>query len=198
MCLLTQRDPFHTAKETATLDYLSGGRFVFGVGAGWNREEMGDHGTNPATRMRLLRERVLAVRELWTKEEAEFRGQMSDFARSYQWPKPVQQPAPPVLVGGAGPTVFDRVLDYGDGWLPNPTGRSGEEVVNQIAELHRIAAERGRQPVAVTVFACPPEHAEIERYREAGAGRCLFLLPATGRDDALRELDRLAGVMAGA
>jgi probable F420-dependent oxidoreductase len=118
VCLVAQRDPIITAKEVASLDQLSGGRFQFGVGAGWNRMEMANHGTDPRTRMAVLADRVRAMRKIWTAEEAEYHGEFVDFGPIWSWPKPAQQPHPPVLVGGNGPGTEDRVLDFGDGWLP--------------------------------------------------------------------------------
>src|SRR5690606_19482796 len=132
IALVVQRDPILLAKEVASLDLVSGGRAVLGVGAGWNREEMRNHGTDPRTRMRLLRERVLAVKELWTEDEAEFHGEFVAFDPVYLYPKPVQDPRPPVMIGGAGPTTFDRVVEYGDGWMPI-YGRGTDELAGQIA-----------------------------------------------------------------
>jgi probable F420-dependent oxidoreductase len=119
VCLVIERDPIITAKEVASVDVLSGGRVEFGVGAGWNREEMANHGTDPRTRMALLDERMRAMKAIWTEDEASFHGKYVDFDRIWSWPKPAQRPYPPVLVGGAGPTVEDRVLAFGDAWFPN-------------------------------------------------------------------------------
>ena len=119
ICLVVERDPITLAKEVASLDRLSGGRFEFGIGAGWNREEMANHGTDPRNRMALLRERVLAMRALWTQDEPSFHGEHVAFDPVWAWPKPLQEPHPPVVVGGNGPRVLDRVLRYGDEWFPN-------------------------------------------------------------------------------
>jgi probable F420-dependent oxidoreductase len=119
VCLVIERDPIITAKEVATLDVLSQGRFLFGVGAGWNEEEMRDHGTDPARRFKVMRERVEAIKAIWTEEEASYEGEFVNFERIWCWPKPVQQPHPPVLVGGTGAQVLDRVLRFGDEWMPN-------------------------------------------------------------------------------
>src|SRR5437667_10262261 len=118
ICLVAERDPIVTAKEVASLDHLSGGRFLFGVGAGWNREEMENHGTDPRTRFSLMAERVEAMKALWTDDEAEYHGRHVDFEPSWSWPKPVQKPHPPILVGGNGQKVIDRVLRFGDEWMP--------------------------------------------------------------------------------
>ncbi|MBO0832672.1 MAG: LLM class F420-dependent oxidoreductase [Actinobacteria bacterium] len=133
VCLVTERDPITLAKQVASLDVLSGGRFLFGVGAGWNRLEMANHGTDPRTRMALLADRVRAMREIWTTEEAEYHGQYVDFGPLWSWPKPLQRPHPPVLVGGNGPGTEDRVLDFGDEWLPQ-SGRLAD-----MAEFRRRA-----------------------------------------------------------
>ncbi|MGZ4179004.1 MAG: LLM class F420-dependent oxidoreductase, partial [Solirubrobacteraceae bacterium] len=119
ICLVIERDPITTAKEVASIDHLSGGRLEFGVGAGWNREEMANHGTDPRTRMRLMKERIEAMKAIWTQVEASYSGEFVSFDRIWSWPKPAQRPHPPVLVGGLGPTVEDRVLAFGDAWFPN-------------------------------------------------------------------------------
>jgi probable F420-dependent oxidoreductase len=191
IALVIQRDPILLAKEVASLDLVSGGRVVVGVGAGWNREEMRDHGTEPKTRMRLLRERVLAMKELWTKDEAEFHGEFVDFDPAFSWPKPVRRPHPPVLIGGSGPTTFDRVIEYGDGWMPIH-GRGGAELAGQIAELRRRAADAGRGHIPVTVFGVAPNAAAVEELRAAGADEILFSLPTEPETETLTRLDTIA------
>ncbi|HEX3649674.1 MAG TPA: LLM class F420-dependent oxidoreductase, partial [Pseudonocardiaceae bacterium] len=147
VCLVVQRDPIITAKEVASLDRLSGGRFLFGVGAGWNREEMAHHGTDPRTRMRLLGERVRAMRTIWTRDEAEFHGEFVDFEPIWSWPKPVRQPGPPVLVGGMGAGVEDRILAWGDGWLAQAvTSDNVADFARRTAALRRRAEAAGRPP----------------------------------------------------
>ncbi len=193
ICLVVERDPIITAKEVATLDLLSGGRFLFGVGGGWNREEMEDHGTDPRTRFRLLRERVLAMKAIWTQDEAEFHGDLVDFDPLWSWPKPVQQPHPPVIVGGNGPGVLDRVLDYGDGWMPN-AGRG--RVKEGMVELARRAAEQGREPIPVSIFGARPEPQTVDDYVAMGVERCLFVVPPKPADDVLPLLDRYAELAA--
>ncbi|MFD0852133.1 LLM class F420-dependent oxidoreductase, partial [Actinomadura adrarensis] len=150
IALVIQRDPIILAKEVASLDLISGGRAVLGVGAGWNREEMRNHGTDPKTRMRLLVERVEAVKALWTQDEAEYHGEFVDFDPVFCYPKPVQDPHPPVMIGGSGPTTFDRVLSIGDGWMPI-YGRNTDALKQQIAELR----ERAGKHVPVVVFGVP-------------------------------------------
>jgi probable F420-dependent oxidoreductase len=194
ICLVVERDPITTAKEVATLDHLSGGRFLFGVGGGWNREEMENHGTDPADRWALMRERILAMKEIWTKDEAEFHGTHVDFDPIWQWPKPVQQPHPPVLVAGNGPGTIDRVLEYGDGWIPIP-GRGAVTLSEGTARLRELAAERGRPPVPVTVFGTRPEAEVIDHYAAAGVDRVLFSLPSVESAEALKLLDTYANLV---
>jgi probable F420-dependent oxidoreductase len=194
VCLVVQHDPILLAKQVATLDQISGGRVLFGIGGGWNRVEMANHGTDPKTRWRLLRERVLACREIWTKEEAEFHGEFVDFGPLWSWPKPAQ--VPPVLIGGDGPGTFDRVLEYGDGWIPlNRTDPA--RLVARFAELQKLAADRGRPPVPVTMFGAAPTAQTIASLTELGVERCLFFLKPAPADEALPELDSLAALVAG-
>ncbi|MGH9064364.1 MAG: LLM class F420-dependent oxidoreductase [Acidimicrobiales bacterium] len=198
ICLVVERDPITLAKEVASLDHLSGGRLLFGVGAGWNREEMANHGTDPRTRMALMAERVHAMRRIWTEDEATYHGRFVDFDAIWSWPKPAQRGGPPVLVGGMGRKVLDRVLDFGDAWLPqNVTLERMGRFAERAAELERRAAEAGRDRVPMTMFAAQPEPAAIEAYAEAGVTRCLFALPATGRDEVLAVMDRYAELAPG-
>jgi probable F420-dependent oxidoreductase len=190
IALVIQRDPIVLAKEVASLDLVSGGRAVFGVGAGWNREEMRNHGTEPATRMRLLRERVLAIKELWTEDEAEFHGEFVDFDPVFSYPKPVQDPHPPVMIGGSGPTTFDRVVEFGDGWMPI-YGRNTGELAAQITELR----ERAGRSVPVTLFGVPRDPGTVEELKDAGVDEVLFNLKTLPEDDTLRYLDRLAELL---
>ncbi|MFI0485180.1 LLM class F420-dependent oxidoreductase [Actinomadura sp. 9N215] len=187
--LIVQRDPITLAKEVASLDLVSGGRAVFGVGAGWNREEMRNHGTDPKTRMRLLRERVLAVKELWTKDEAEFHGEFVDFDPVYSYPKPVQKPHPPVMIGGSGPTTADRVVEFGDGWMP-VHDRVADDLAQKVADLR----ERAGRPLRVTVFATPAKPEAVARLEAAGVDEVLFHLDPGPEDGMLRDLDRFAAL----
>jgi probable F420-dependent oxidoreductase len=193
ICLVIERDPITLAKEVASLDVLSGGRFLFGVGGGWNREEMANHGTDPRVRMRVLVERVQAMKEIWSQDEAKFHGEYVDFDPIWSWPKPVQQPNPPVLVGGMGPSVLDRVLEIGDEWLPqNVTLDNIDEFAKRAGELQSRAADAGRGPIPMTLFAGQKKPEAVEKYAAAGITRVLFLVPAAARDEVLPQLDRLA------
>jgi probable F420-dependent oxidoreductase len=180
VCLVIERDPIITAKEVATLDQFSGGRFLFGVGAGWNREEMHNHGTDPSRRFTLMRERVEAIKAIWTEEEASYEGEFVKFDRIWCWPKPVQEPHPPVLVGGTGPRVLDRVLRFGDEWMPNRL--PDDQIAVRIDELNRRAEERGRSRIPVTIAGIRPDPDRIERLAQMGVHRVFFWLPPA-RDD---------------
>lgn len=174
VCLVPQHDPIVLAKQIATLDLLSGGRFLFGVGASWNREELRHHRVDPTHRRRVMREHVLAMKRIWTEDEAEYHGEFVDFDPIWQWPKPAQRPHPPVIVGGEGPRVLERVLDYGDEWGPNDE----PDIVDRVQELNRLAVERGRPPVPVTAFHVVPDPDVVERHAAAGVTRCVFSLPS--------------------
>lgn len=185
VCLSIERDPIVTAKSVASVDHVSGGRFLFGIGGGWNRGEMANHGTRYETRWSLLRERVEAVKAIWTMDEAEYHGRMVDFGPILSWPKPVQKPHPPVILGGNGPNTLKRVVRYADGWMPNRG-----DVVGRVPELQRMAQDAGRGSIPVTAYGSERGGAaEIERFREAGVERVIYYLPADGRDPALRKLE---------
>ncbi|WP_322795192.1 LLM class F420-dependent oxidoreductase [Tepidiforma sp.] len=193
VCLVMQRDPITTAKEVASVDHLSGGRFLFGIGGGWNEDEMENHGTDPKLRWKILRERILAMKEIWTNEEAEFHGKFVNFDPIWQWPKPVQKPHPPILVGGAGPHTLDRVLEYGDGWMPIG-GRTGAVLAQMIRELQERAKAAGRGPIPVSVFGVPPSKEVIEQYAEMGVDRVIFGVRPEGAEQVLPALKRYAEV----
>jgi probable F420-dependent oxidoreductase len=195
VCLVIQRDPIVTAKEVATLDHLSDGRFMFGVGAGWNKEEMLDHGTDPKTRWGVMRERIEAMKAIWTQEEAEYHGRYVDFDPIWSWPKPVQKPHPPVLVGGVGDKVLDRVVAYGDEWIPNRV-KGPDELGVRIDELQRRAEAAGRDRIPVTVFGARPEQSVLERLEAVGVTRSLFYLRPDEPAAVQRQLDRLGEVAA--
>jgi probable F420-dependent oxidoreductase len=193
ICLLAQRDPIVTAKEVASVDYLSGGRFVFGIGVGWNIEEMQDHGVDPKRRRALVREKVLAMRALWTQDEASFDGEYVSFGPSWSWPKPVQRPQPPIVLGGAaGPTTFAQVIEYGDGWMPIHGRR---EIFPRLPELRAQAEQAGRDPASIElgVFGVPPVADVVESYAANGFRRVVLGLPQDrGETGVLEELDKAA------
>jgi probable F420-dependent oxidoreductase len=187
ICLVIERDPIITANEVASVDHLSGGRLEFGVGAGWNREEMRNHGTDPRTRMALMRERIEAMKAIWTQTEASYAGEYVAFERIWSEPKPLQRPHPPILVGGHGPGVLDRVLAFGDAWFPN----NSPGVFERVAEL-RARAER---PVEVDMF-MPADPHELQRALEAGVRRAVHWLPSGGRSIVEPELERWEAAIA--
>ena len=186
ICLVVERDPITTAKEVASIDHLSGGRLEFGVGAGWNREEMANHGTDPRTRMKLLAERVDAMKAIWTQDEASYHGRFVDFEHIWSWPKPAQRPHPPVLVGGNGPTVLDRAEAFGDAWFPN---FARGNVLERIPE----ARERG---IPVLVMSVPADARALEQLREAGVQRAVRWVPSAGRSRIEAELERFEAAVA--
>lgn len=188
--LVIQHDPIVLAKQVASLDRLSAGRFLFGIGGGWNREEMRNHGTDPTSRFDLLRERVLAMKAIWTQDEAEFHGDYVRFGPLWSWPKPVQRPHPPVLVGGSGPRTFDRVLEYGDGWFP--IARGPVDLAGPIAELQRRAADAGRGRIPVTAFGARADDETVERLERAGVDHCVFSLKPVATGETLTRIERYA------
>jgi probable F420-dependent oxidoreductase len=195
ICLIIERDPITTAKEVATVDQLSSGRFLFGVGAGWNIEEMENHGTDGARRFGVLRERVEAMKQIWSDDEASYHGEHVDFDRIWSFPKPAQRPHPPILVGGNGPKVVDRVLSYGDEWMPNAMP-DAEALQQRIRDFKQRAEESGRGPLGVTLYAAPGKAPAIAGYEEAGVHRYVFLLRSEGRAETEQKLDRLDAVIA--
>jgi probable F420-dependent oxidoreductase len=190
VCLLIQRDPITTAKEVATLDFLCGGRFEFGIGAGWNKDEIENHGTPFERRFGVLRERMQAMQAIWTNDEASFHGDHVNFDRITSWPKPTQRPYPPVLLGGNGPKVLDRVLAYADGWLPNIEDNLGARV----AELHRRTAEEGKPRKRVIYFGADRDAGAVERLTAAGVDEIQFYLPSADAGTVEKTLDEIAGL----
>ena len=183
--LVVERDPIITAKEVASLDLVSGGRVIFGVGVGWNREEMENHGTDPRTRGKLTNERIRAMIEMWTKDEPEFHGQFVDFDPIGIWPKPVQKPYPPIYVGG-GSRAFGRIAEFGDAWLAN--GLPPAKLEPMLGKLREVA---GRD-VPVTVFNASSELEDLEAYTRLGVERLLLSLPTLPESETLNQLDDLA------
>jgi probable F420-dependent oxidoreductase len=192
ICLVVERDPIITAKQVASVDHLSGGRFEFGIGAGWNREEMSNHGTDPRKRFSIMRERVEAMKEIWTSDEASYDGEHVAFDRIWSWPKPVQRPHPPVLVGGDGPTVLDRVLAFGDAWFPD---YAPEGILERIPDLRARAAEAGRE-IPTLLMGVPDDPEVLERCERAGVKRALHWLPSAGRGPVEQALDRFEQAVA--
>jgi probable F420-dependent oxidoreductase len=194
--LVAQHDPIVLAKTIASLDLLSAGRFILGIGVGWNEDEMEHHGVDPKRRRAIGREKVLAMRRLWTEEEASFDGEYVSFSPSWSWPKPVSDPHPPILMGGAGgPVTFRHVVEYCDGWMPIH-GRRG--IADRLPELRAAADEAGRDigTIELGVFGCPADRKVIDDYAALGFTRCVLAIPPTGEDDALRMLDRYADIVA--
>ncbi len=195
VCLIIQRDALQLAKEVATLDLLSGGRFLFGIGAGWNREEMADHGTDPKTRIALMAERVDVLKTVWTETKPEYQGKFHSFEPMMTWPKPLQKPHPPILVGGAMPHAARRAIAYGDGWIP--LGGRGADILEQLPRFRQMAAEAGREPytLPVSVFGAQMDADMLKRYRDAGIDRVVFSLELAKTDEVLPVLDQIAGLM---
>ena len=194
VCLVIQRDTIQTAKLVASIDQVSGGRFLFGIGGGWNAEEMEDHGTVYATRFKKMREQVEAMKAIWTQEKPEYHGDIVDFPPMQTWPKPVQQPHPPVIVGGAFPWAARRAIRYGDGWIPLAGGARYGDPLDYLPRFHRMAEEAGRDPqsLAVTVGGAPEDPDLLKRYRDLGVARVNFPVPPARREEILPVLDRLA------
>ena len=198
ICLVVERDPIHLAKHVASLDYLSGGRFVFGIGGGWNAEEMANHGTDFKTRFSLMRERITAMKAIWTNDVAEYHGASVNFEPLWAWPKPVQKPHPPILVGGEFPHGAKRAIEYGNGWMP--IGGRGLDALDILPRFRQMAAEAGRNPdeVPMSIFAARQDMEVLKRYRDAGVDRAVIMVGSKGRDATLKDLDAAAAVARGA
>ena len=189
ICLVIERDPIITAKEVASIDHLSGGRLEFGVGAGWNREEMANHGTDPRKRMRIMQERIEAMKAIWTQDEASYSGEHVKFDRVWSWPKPAQRPHPPVLVGGIGPTVLDRVLAFGDAWFPN---YGPDDLLDRVKELR----SRADRHIDVMAMGVPANGAAIAPLVEAGFQRVVHWIPSGNRAVVEAALERWESAIA--
>ena len=194
ICLVIQRDTIQTAKLVASIDQVSGGRFLFGIGGGWNAEEIEAHGTVFATRMKKMREQMEAMKEIWTKSTAEYNGEIVKVPSMQTWPKPTQKPYPPILLGGAFPWAARRAIRYGDGWFPNASSGNPDEYMPRFRQM---AAEAGRDPqsLPVTIGGAPEDLAQLQRFRDLGAARVNVSLPAEGADKILPILDRWAGLI---
>jgi probable F420-dependent oxidoreductase len=191
ICLLIERDPIVTAKEVASVDFLSRGRMIFGIGGGWNAEEMENHGTNFKTRWKLLRERVQAMKEIWTKDEAEFHGELVRFDELWSYPKPVQKPHPPIYLGTHTPRGRQRVVDYCNGWMP--IGARLGDVVAGMRDLAERARAAGKNPAdfPVSVFAAADREG-LDQLAAVGVERAIFWVPPESREKVLPILDRYA------
>jgi len=187
--LLPQRDPITTAKAIASLDVVSGGRVEVGLGAGWNAPEVENQGTPFGQRFGVMRERAEAMKAIWTQDEATYHGKHVNFDTIMSWPKPVQKPHPPLWIGGLGEKVLDRVLRYGDGWFPNSRDPDADRLAERVAELRRRGEEAGRGRIPVTAFGVPIDAGMVEKLRDAGVDRALFMLPSAERADVERAAD---------
>jgi len=195
ICLVAQRDPIYTAKAVASLDVISEGRAVFGIGYGWNKEEMSDHGTEYLDRRARLRECILAMKELWTKDEAEFHGDYVNFDKSWQWPKPKQSPHPPIIMGGsAGPKTIADIVDFCDGWMPIALGRPAAQLFEQVREAAE-AEGRSRDTLQFGAFGGGGDPEVLSELGEAGANRVVLTLPQAGPDVVLPVLDKYAALI---
>jgi probable F420-dependent oxidoreductase len=194
VCLVQQRDPIQTAKLVASIDQVSGGRFLFGVGSGWNAEEMEDHGTPFKSRHKVARERVEAMKVIWTQSKAEYHGEFVNFDPMMTWPKPVQKPHPPVIVGGAFPYGARRAIRYGDGWVPHAGRPEYDDVSVFLPQFHQMVKEAGRDiaSLPVTMFRVVEELDKLRHYRDIGIARVVITLPSAGAGDVLPILDRWA------
>jgi probable F420-dependent oxidoreductase len=190
ICLVIQRDTIQTAKLVASIDQVSGGRFLFGIGGGWNAEEIEAHGTVFTTRMKKMREQIEAMKAIWTEDTAEYNGEIVKVPSMQTWPKPTQKPYPPILVGGAFPWAARRAVRYGDGWFPNASSGDPKDYMPQFRQM---AAEAGRGPLPVTIGGAPEDLVQLQRLRDLGAVRANVSLPAESADKILPILDRWAG-----
>lgn len=195
ICLVIERDPIITAKEVASLDLLSNGRFLFGIGGGWNVEEMENHGMPFGKRWKLLRERIEAMKEIWAKDEAEYHGELVSFDPIWSWPKPQQKPHPPIILGSASKMGIKRVVDYCDGWIP--IGLAVRDMPVAIKDLHAQAKAKGRDPqsIEVSIFWAPPDADGLRQYQDMGIARGVLALPSVPKDEVLKMLDGMAGLV---
>jgi len=197
VCLVAQRDPIQTAKLVASIDQVSGGRFLFGIGNGWNQDELEDHGIKFADRHKAARERVEAMKQIWTKPEAEYHGEFVNFGPMMAWPKPVQTPHPPVIVGGAFPYSARLAIRYGNGWIPQAARGGYKEIADLIPEFRKLASEAGRDPadIAITVWSPRRELDLMKRYADLGLQRVVFGVESETADKALPVIDEIAAFM---
>ena len=197
IALPAQREPIVTAKTLATLDVMSNGRFTYGIGFGWNEDELENHGVAMKDRREVVRESMLATIALWTEDVASFKGQFVDIAPSWSWPKPVQKPHPPILLGGgAGPKLFAHIAEYGNGWIP--VGGAG--LTDAIPRFHQAVADAGRDPAEMEIvpFGSLPDPGKLAHFAQIGVTECVFRIPSAGADEVLPTLDKWAGLLEGA
>ena len=197
VCLVIQRDTIQTAKLVASIDHISGGRFIFGIGGGWNAEEMEDHGTDYTTRFKKMREQIEAMKEIWTKDKPEYHGEIVDFPPMMTWPKPVQKPHPPIIVGGAFQYAARRAIRYGDGLIPQASDAGSGSPEEFLPRFRQMAKEAGRDPqsLSVTLGGAPEDPDRLKRYRDLGVARMNVRLPPDKADDILPVLDRWANLI---
>jgi probable F420-dependent oxidoreductase len=197
VCLVIQRDTIQTAKLVASIDQVSGGRFIFGIGGGWNAEEMEDHGTDYTTRFKKMREQIEAMKEIWTKDKPEYHGEIVDFPPMMTWPKPVQKPHPPIIVGGAFQYAARRAIRYGDGLIPQAPDAGSGSPEEFLPRFRQMAKEAGRdaQSLSVTLGGAPEDPDRLKRYRDLGVARMNVRLPPDKADDILPVLDRWANLI---
>ena len=195
ICLVVERDPITLAKEVASVDQLSNGRLLFGIGAGWNVEEMENHGMPFKRRWKVLRERIEAMKEIWTKEEAEYHGEFVNFDPIWSYPKPLQKPHPPIILGTLSAKGLNRVAQYCDGWIP--VGASIDDLPAAIKDLHARAEQAGRQPseVPVSIFSAPDDETVLAQYKDMGVERAVLNVPSKSEDVILPLLDKYAGLV---
>jgi probable F420-dependent oxidoreductase len=195
VCLVIQRDTIQTAKLVASIDQVSNGRFLFGIGGGWNAEEIENHATEFTSRFKKMREQIEAMKEIWTKSTAEYHGDIVDFSPMMTWPKPVQKPHPPILVGGAFPWAARRAIRYGDGWFPI-AGSGWADPLEYLPRFRQMAEEAGRDPqsLPVTLGGAPEDADMLKRYRDLGVARVNFPVPPAKADEVLPILDRVAKI----
>jgi len=192
ICLVIERDPITLAKEVASLDMISGGRFIFGIGGGWNAEEMENHGANFKERWKIVREKIEAMKEIWTKDEAEYHGRYVNFDKIWSWPKPVQKPHPPIILGSETKWARQRVVDYGDGWMP--IFGLGQDLAESVKDLRERAEKAGRDPasISLTMFGARPDKESFKYLEELGFERVVLPLPSDPSEKILPRLDRYA------
>ena len=199
VCLVQQRDPIQTAKLVASIDNVSNGRFLFGIGNGWNQDEMENHGTEFKSRHKRARENVETMKEIWTKSKAEYHGEFVNFDPMMAWPKPVQKPHPPVIVGGAFPYSARRAIRYGDGWIPQAARGGYKEIADMFPDFRKMCADAGRDPasIAITVWFPRREPDLMKRYQDLGVERVVFNVESEPEAKVLPQLDAIAALMAG-